>query len=276
MTTSKTALAMLAMFAAALALIAWASPSPDRVTDRGLYEATAAQVIVPDCSDLQCFRVLVPWTLGRLPGPSAARWKAYAALANAGAAVGVWFLCLTLGFPRRAAVMAAVISGFGFGSLYTLHDPFTSDPLMYAAGPWTTAALLLGRFGTAAAIAVVGVFAKEFAAAPLYAFAAFAVSSAAGRRPSGLRRGQRGVSHLGAADHHLMLRFDYTYGWKRLGRFQSRRCARTGCGIRARGIAFAMFNEFGALSSSRPQGPVRAARPAALVLVSLPIAAIFG
>ena len=60
MTTSKTALVMLAMFAVALGLIAWASPAPDRVTDRGLYEATAAQVIVPDCSDLQCFRVLVP------------------------------------------------------------------------------------------------------------------------------------------------------------------------------------------------------------------------
>src|SRR4029077_2471638 len=59
--------------------------------------------------------------------------------------------------------------------LYPLHDPFTSDPLIYALGPVLTYQLLMNRIATAGVIAVIGVFAKEFAAAPLYAFAACAV-----------------------------------------------------------------------------------------------------
>ena len=47
----------LALFAA-LASIAWLAPLPDRTTDRGVYEATAQFGIVPDCSELHCFRVL--------------------------------------------------------------------------------------------------------------------------------------------------------------------------------------------------------------------------
>ena len=281
MTILKTAPVMLAMFAGALGLIAWASPAPDRVTDRGLYEATAARIIVPDCSDLQCFRVLVPWVLGRLPGPSVVRWKAYATLANAGAAAGVWVLCLTLGLERRAAWMAAAISGFGFGSLYTLHDPFTSDPLMFAVGPATTAALLLGRFGMAAAIGVVGVLAKEFAAAPLYAFGAYAVVE---------RRWLPAVRAFVAGNAAfiawtlltitLMLRFGYTYGWNGNGSADFGNGAALALWLQhqsARGIAFAMFNEFGALYVLAPVGFLFAPRRLRrLVLVSMPIAAVFG
>src|SRR5262249_4565481 len=109
-----------------LAMIGAISPAPGRVTDQRTYEATAAQVIVPDCSDLQCFRVLVPWILGRLPGPSVWRWKVYAAVANAAAAAAVFVLCMTIGLSQRAAAVAAALSACGFGSLYTLHDPFTS------------------------------------------------------------------------------------------------------------------------------------------------------
>ena len=281
MTTWKTALAMLAVFAVPLGVIAWASPEPDRVTDRGLYEASAAQVIVPDCSDLQCFRVLVPWVLGRLPGPSVLRWKAYAMLANAGSAVGVWVLCLTLGFQRRAAWMAAAISGFGFGSLYTLHDPFTSDPLMFAIGPLATAALVVGRFGVATTLAVVGVFAKEFAAAPAYAFAAY---SAIERRwksaVESLVAGNAGFITWAVLTMTLMLRFDYTYGWNGNGSADFGNGAALALWLEhqsARGIAFAMFNEFGALYILAPAGLLFAPRGLRrLILVSLPIAAIFG
>src|SRR5262244_1744250 len=117
---------LLAAFVVALALAAWASPPPDRVTDRVVYERTAEQMIVPDCSDLQCFRVLVPWVLGQLPGPSTLRWKAYAALANAAGAASVFVLAITFGLSRRGATIAAALSACGFGSFYTLHDPFTS------------------------------------------------------------------------------------------------------------------------------------------------------
>ena len=58
------------VFAATLAVIAYLSPEPDRVTDRRMYEATAQQYVIPDCGDLHCFRVLIPWVLGSVPGPS--------------------------------------------------------------------------------------------------------------------------------------------------------------------------------------------------------------
>ena len=75
MMTARFPVAIFAAFLVALATIAWLSPEPNRVTDRAVYEATAARMIVVDCSDLQCFRVLVPWVLGRLPGPSIWRFS---------------------------------------------------------------------------------------------------------------------------------------------------------------------------------------------------------
>jgi hypothetical protein len=273
--------ALFAVFATALGVIASTSPAPDHVTDRGLYEATEAQVIVPDCSDLQCFRVLVPWTLGRLPGGSPFKWKAYAVLANAAAAVAVWALCVRFGMTRRAAGMAATMSAFGFGSLYTLHDPHTSDPLMYFLGPATTTALWLGYIGIAAAAAIVGVFAKEFAAAPLYAFAAFSAVErrwlAAGRA---FAAGNAAFITWALLTIALMLRFNYTYGWNGNGSANFAEGAALALWLQkqsARGIAAAMFNEFGALYVLAPVGFLLAPRQIQrLVLVSLPIAGIFG
>jgi hypothetical protein len=263
-----------------LAVVAWASPAPGRVTDRRVYEATAAQVIVPDCSDLQCFRVLVPWVLGRLPGPSTVRWKAYAAAANAAAAAAVFALCVAFGLSRRAAAIGAALSACGFGSFYTLHDPFTSDPLMYAVGPIVTGALLAGRFAVATAIGIVGVMAKEFAAAPLYAFAVF---SALERRWIAAARsflaGNAAFLMWATLTLALMLRFNYGYGWNGNGSADFRHGAALALWLRdqsARGIGFAMFNEFGALYLLAPAGIVLA--PPALrrlALVTIPIAAVF-
>jgi hypothetical protein len=158
-----------------LALIAWRSPAPERVTDRGVYEATQAQGVVPDCTDLHCFRVLIPWLLGPLPGSSDVKWKTYSVVANTVAAVAAFHLSLAFAVPARVAMMVALLTALGFGSLYTLHDPFTSDPLMYALGPLLTLLLLGERVAMAGVIAAVGVLAKEFAAAPLYivAFVSF-------------------------------------------------------------------------------------------------------
>ena len=168
MTDGRRQIAHFAALALCLGAIAWASPLPQRVTDRDVYEATAAHGVVYDCSDLHCFRVLVPWILGPLPGASIVKWKVYAVVCNAAAAVAVFGLSLTFGLSRRAAWFASVGSAFGFGALYTLHDVYTSDPLMYLLGPLITNELLLGRLALAAALGAIGVFAKEFAAAPLY------------------------------------------------------------------------------------------------------------
>ena len=170
---------LFAVSVALLGAIAFASPTPDRVTDRGVYEATAAMRIVPDCSDLHCFRALVPWIIGVVPGASTGAWKAYAAICNALSGVAVLALAPLLGLSSRVAWFAAIASTIGFGSLYTLHDPYTSDPLMFAIAPVILGAGLAGRIRWAAALAAVGVVAKEFAAAPLYLVAAY---DAVGRR----------------------------------------------------------------------------------------------
>lgn len=271
---------LFAVFAVALGAIGWLSPDPDRVTDRGLYEATAAQTIVPDCSDLQCFRVLVPWVLGRLPGPSVVRWKVYAAVCNAAAAVAVFLLCLTMGLSRRGAVIAAAISAFGFGSLYTLHDPFTSDPLMFVVGPFVTNQLLAGRLGIATAVGIVGVLAKEFSAAPLYAFAAWqAVRRQWAPAIRALLAGNAAFLTWTTLTVTLMLRFNYSWGFSGIGSANLSGGAALALWLRdqsPRGIFSAMFNEFGALYVLAPAGLLFAPRRLReLAVVSLPIAAIF-
>jgi hypothetical protein len=182
-------------------VIATASPAPDRVTDRDVYEATATHGFVPDCGDLQCFRVLVPWMLGPLPGASTLKWKAYAGVCNAATAVAVFAWCLSLGLSRRAAWMGSVVSAFGFGSLYTLHDPYTSDPLMYLLGPFVANEALVGRVGVAAAAAAVGVLAKEFAGAPLYTCPRITRSNGSGERRCG-RRAPTSRFRVAGADAH--------------------------------------------------------------------------
>lgn len=264
--------------ATTLGIVAVVSPLPDRVTDRDVYEATARQGVVPDCGDLHCFRVLVPWVLGSLPGGSLAKWKAYAVACNTVAAIAVFQLCLIVGSSRRAAWLASAASAFGFGSLYTLHDPYTSDPLMFMAGPLITNQLMAGRLAFAAAIGAVGVFAKEFAAAPLFAFAACRGVE---------RRWLDAARALVAANAAfivwllltltLMLKFNYSYG----GSDSANLGGGAGIGpwlhrMSPRGALSAMFNEFGALYVLMPIGfflvppPVRR-----LALVSLPIAAVF-
>jgi hypothetical protein len=261
-----------------LAALAWMSPQPDRVTDRDIYEATAAKRIVVDCNDLHCFRALVAWTLGALPGPSTFKWRSYAVICNAAAAVMVLQLCLTLGLGERTAWMAALISALGFGSLYTLHDAFTSDPLMYLLGPLMTNELLRGRLAVAGALGAVGVFAKEFAAAPLFLFTLYDASLQ--RWTSALRTfaTANAVFIVWAIFHLTMIiRFNYGYGGTTSTRFLS------GGGLgpwlqeqSVRGIVSAMFNEFGALYVLAPAGFVLA--PPALrrlAIVAAPLALVF-
>ena len=205
-----------------LGTLAWLSPLPDRVTDRDVYETTAARVIVPDCTDLHCFRVLVAWTLGELPGPSTLKWRTYAVVCNAAAALMVLQLCLTFGLSPRAAWIASLLSAFGFGSLYTLHDSYTSDPLMFALGPLMMNELLRSRFAVAGAIGAIGVLAKEFAAAPLYLFAMYEASE---KRWQGALRGlvTANAAFIVWAILHLTLiiRFNYGYGGTSSNRFLS-------------------------------------------------------
>jgi hypothetical protein len=261
-----------------LGTIAWLSPLPDRVTDRDIYERTAQFRVVPDCADLHCFRALVAWTLGALPGPSTLRWRSYAVVCNAAAAFAVLQLCLTFGLSTRTAWTASIISALGFGSLYTLHDAYTSDPLMHLIGPLLTNELLRGRLAIAGIISAAGVFAKEFAAAPLFLFTMY---EAAGRRWRSAARTfavANAVFIVWSVFHLTMIiRFNYGYGGTTSTRFLS------GGGLGPwlqeqtfRGILSAMFNEFGALYVLAPIGflfaPLTLRR---LTIVAAPIAIVF-
>jgi hypothetical protein len=266
-----------ALLVAVLGTIAALSPLPDRVTDRVIYEQTAAHGVVRDCTDLHCFRVLVAWTLGAVPAPSTLKWRAYSVVCNVAAAVLVMQLCLTFGLSRRVAWIASVLSALGFGALYTLHDAFTSDPLMYALGPLMTNELLQGRRAIAGAIGAVGVFAKEFAAAPLFLFAMYEALE---------RRWQSAFRTLLAANAAfivwaifqltMIIAFNYGYGGTTSNRFLS------GGGLgpwleeqSLRGVLSAMFNEFGALYLLAPVGFLWAPRVLRrLVLVAAPIAVV--
>jgi hypothetical protein len=156
-----------------LGTIAWVAREPAS-SDRQMYEQIGRQTVVLDCHDVHCYRVLVAIVLERLPGPSLVKWKAYAVLANAAAALAVGRLCIVLGLSARLAMLATWIAASGFGPLQAVFDPYTSDPLMYLVGPVMMTELLENRVGRAGVIGTVGVFAKEFAAVPMWIFALMA------------------------------------------------------------------------------------------------------
>jgi len=266
-----------AAFAICLAAIAFLSPRPDRVTDRDVYEASARDHIVQDCTDLHCFRLLVPWTLGMFPGSSDLRWKAYAVVCNA-AAVFLSQLCLTLGLTPRTAWFAAVMTAFGFGSLYTLHDPFTADPLMFALGPLLLDALLRDRIAFAGVVGSIGVLGKEFAAAPLFIFTGY---SALERRWATAARGLAAANAAFivwvTAQLTLMLRFNYGYGDSTSTQLLSGGLiVHWFAKMSLRGVASAMFNEFGALYVLAPVGLLLAPAPLRrLAVIAIPAAALF-
>jgi hypothetical protein len=263
---------------ACLAVIASWSPVPERATDRGIYEDIAAQWTIPGCRELHCFRPLVPWTVGRLPGPAVAKWRMYAVIMNAMAGAGVAALCLQWGLSRRVALLAAVASVFGFGSLYTLHDSFTSDPLMFAIGPWAVWLLERQQLGWAALVAMVGVTAKEFAVAPVYVFAG--ASWLRGHSAVAIRVfavGTLAVVVWLALQLFLMSRFDYSYGNSASANvLGGGYLAAWLNGMSGRAAVAAMAAEFGALWLLAPAGFAMAPRNLQLlVLAALPVAALF-
>jgi hypothetical protein len=261
-----------------LAAIAWLSPPIERSTDRGVYETTSQLGIVPDCSELHCFRVLVPWVLGLVPGPSLVRWKTYAAAANAAAGLAVYDLALLLGATQAGARMGMVLSAFGFGSLYSLFDPYTADPFMYWIAPLITIELMRGRLARAGLVSTMAVFGKEFAAVPLTLFAALA----AWRRdpPLALRTFAWATFVFLvwlAWQLTLIIRFNYSYG-------DNPSTDLLGGGYLAywlghesiRTAITAIFNEFGALYLLAAAGFVLASDTLRrLAAAALPIAAAF-
>jgi hypothetical protein len=265
-----------AAIAIVLAAVAAIAPKPWYGTDRGTYETVGRELVIPDCSELHCFRVLVAWPLESLPGPSLLKWKAYAVLANAGAAMAVGSLCLVLGLSSQASIYATWLSALGFGSFYTVFDCYTSDPLMFLLGPLLTAELLRGRRGRSTVLGSIGVLAKEFAAAPLWIYTLW----------TALRRNwdvalrsllaASTVTMVWMALHvWLVVSHNYSYGGSASadlagGGFLVRWYSLVGL----RGAVMAVFVEFGALYVLFPFGLLRASRELRLLVVAaIPAAA---
>jgi hypothetical protein len=263
--------------AAVLGAIA-AAASTQRLPDSYYYERIAAQTIIPGCAEIHCFRPLVPWMLGLLP-PSLAKWKAYAAFSNVGAALAVYDLCLVFGMTTRASVLAGSLSAFGFGSLYTLFEPFTADPLMFWFSPLVTRWLLQDRFLRAGGLAALGVFAKEFVVAPMVIVTLADVRG--GRWTHARRTAAAAAVGFGlwlAMQFWFMHAYGYSYGDNK-----SPRIASGGYLVfwlqheTVRGAAAAMAVEFGALYLLIPFGFRKApASLRALAVAAIPIACIFG
>ena len=155
------------LLVAVLGTIAWLAPQPWWQTDRDIYERMGREWVVPGCNDFHCFRPLVSWVLGPIPGPPLVIWKAYAVLCQAGAGMAMACWVMRWNAPPATARKVAWLTALGSGACYTLFDPYTSDPLMHLLGPVLMLAIDRGRVGAATVISALGVFAKEFAAVPL-------------------------------------------------------------------------------------------------------------
>jgi hypothetical protein len=187
-------------------------------------------------------------------------------------------LCGVFGLSTRGRWLAAAFSLFGFGSLYTLHDVYTADPLMYLLGPLVTYELLRDRIAIAGGIACIAVLAKEFVAAPLYVFAVFSAIercwTAAARSVAAANMAF--IVWL-ALQLTLMLRFNYGYGDNPSTHVLSGGYLMPWLAQQsARGALSALFNEFGAIYILAAVGVwIAPARLRLFALCSLPMALLF-
>jgi hypothetical protein len=234
--------------------------------------------IIEGCADLNCFRMLVPAIVESLPGPSMTRWRGYAVVCNTAAAVAAGWLVLQLGMPAMAATTTLWLSALGSGSLATIHHPFNADPFVWFLAPVITGLLLRSRVIQAAVLATIGIFAKEFAAAPLYIAAA---ASAIGRQWADCRRQALAAVVVTAAwlalQVTLMQAFNYSYGNNPSSQLQTGGYLRLWLThVTPLTGTLAIFGTFGALWLLLPAG--WAAAPVALrhlAIGALPAAAAF-
>ena len=167
---SDTALRRVVLFlqiACFLGVVAYFSPTPTGPSDKEIYERVSRELFVGDGCDIHCFRVLVPWTLGKFPGESRVKWRAYAVLCEAAAACVMAIWVLRFGVSERTARQIAWLTAGGTGGLYTLFDPYTADPLMHLAGPLLMLLAMSGAWVVTLIAAVIGVFGKEFTVVPV-------------------------------------------------------------------------------------------------------------
>jgi hypothetical protein len=249
-----------------------------RLPDNRFYINASDRMINPGCAEIHCFRVLVPWTIGAIPGDWLFKWKAYAVLANAAAAIAVFDLALFFGLTRRGSIIAGALTAFGSGSFGTLWQPYNSDPLMFWWAPIILRWVLEDRMAAATALASVGVFAKEFIVVP------FAIAGIADARDLRWGRAFRAALAGGVAflvwlglQFFLRTQFGYTFGPNLSPKFlEGSYLVFWLSQMSVRGALSAMFNEFGPTWILIPLGWAAASpQLRRIVIAALPIAALY-
>jgi hypothetical protein len=86
--------------------------------------------------------------------------------------VAAGWLALELGLPAAAATLTIWLSALGAGSFSTIYHPYNADSFVLFLAPVITVLLLRGRLLAGGIVSTIGIFAKEFAAVPLYVTAA--------------------------------------------------------------------------------------------------------
>jgi hypothetical protein len=244
-----------------LSAVAVIAPAPAE-SNRNFYEHSGREVVMPGCDGGDCFRPLLPVVLERLPGSSLVKWKTYAVLANVVGAVGVWRFSLLVGLSSTAALGAMWLSALGAGTLYSLFDVYTSDPLMYMLGPLIAIWLWRGQVVRATAAGALGIFAKEFAAAPLWIFALFAVLDRRWNAALRLASASVLVTLVWLATHaSFMAALNYAYGSTASADLLHGGFLATWLrSVRVRGALMYLFTSFSALYLLWPVGLVRCRR----------------
>jgi hypothetical protein len=186
---------------------------PPAISDQQIVEYVGQGVINPGCNDIHCWRILPAAIVERFPGPSLPRWRIYAALGNAAGAAVTGQLAMALGLSPHTAILAMWVSGMSAGSFTTVYNPYTSDPLIFFLAPLVMLLLVRERIGVATLVSAIGIFAKEFAAVPLYMEAG---AAAIGREwPRFKRTALIAIAVTVwwvAYQISLMVFFDYAYG----------------------------------------------------------------
>jgi len=262
-----------------LAVVAAIAPAPAE-SNRNFYEESGREVVMrrpsaaadsaAACLGGDCFRPLIPVVLDRLPTSSIVKWKTYAVVANAIGAFAMGRWCLVLGLSSTAALGAMWLAALGAGTLYSLFDAYTGDPLMYMLSPVMAIWIWRGRYARASAAGVVGIFAKEFAAAPLWIFMAFEALDRRWRAAARLLAWASAVTLVWLATHASYMALEnYAYGSTASadllhGGFLATWLRSVGI----RGAVAYLFTSFGALYLLWPFGLVRGSRELRLLAIA--------
>ena len=134
------------------------APAQPKMSDRNDYEYNGHSPLTAFCpNSIYCYRILVPMVLERIHVDPEMRWRMFQLLAHTATGSIVAMATAPIGSPLIASVLLQASYAFSF----TAYDPYTPDPLVFLVAALLLYLWILDRALTIAAMAAVGVFAKE-------------------------------------------------------------------------------------------------------------------